>query len=716
MPKQYIIEHWLLKHTRLNDQSLADTQLGQAYARLAFASAGLLYLMVHANSFSSYKTAFLTAASIYFLINLFSIPLIRRSPISVWRCLLFPVFDIGVVSFGMLIDGGQSSGIFFVYLVIILGNGFRFGNGLLLYSQVLSLTGMLSMLAYAHFSLQASIDHDLLYWQLGVLLVIPLYVHLIGQRAEEAVQGRAEAERNAFNLLNKGPLPVFTFKPDKTGNPVILYANSAVHETFQDIDTDSDQASVAQLVLPEDGQEMVNFCRDIFDANPDNPSNTMQHIYIRSRDKSGNILKLHCTAICMRWRQQWIGVCFMLDISDRAALQEELEAVHRQGYMSALVAGIVHDFRNVLTNMIGYAEVLQMNLEDQTARQQLESIIDAGDRGSELITHLLKLSKNGETESLPAHTSGNRIIQSVDNIIGLIRLQMPPHIKLVCQIDTPLRDVAIGMIEIEQILMNLINNAIQAIDKKGQIHIRINHDPQHALSKPDHPCLRLRVSDNGAGIPPDDLDKVFKPFWTSRADHGGTGLGLTMVQRIVKRHHGVIEVDSAPGKETRFTIYLPPYIQESADINEAEHAAIPNNPKPVKPVVEEISNCHVLLVDDLPDILKIHQAMLARLNHTSVVAENGQQALDIFLQEQGHFDLIITDFRMPVMDGLELVENIRKRGFNIPILMITAFGEDRQLRKVADYNVILINKPISMPKFRRAIAETIATASPPPHQ
>jgi len=646
MPTQYIIEHWLLKHTRLNDQSLTDTQLGQAYARLAFASAGLLYLMLHANGFASYKAAFLTTTSIYFLINLLSIPMIRRSPISVARCLLFPVFDIGVVSFGMLIDGGQSSGIFFVYLVIILGNGFRFGNGLLLYSQALSLIGMLSMLAYAHFNLQASIDHGLLYWQLGILLIIPLYVYLIGQRAEEAVKGRIEAEKNAYHLLNKGPLPVFTFKLNQAGQPVILYANSAVHETFQQHGTGLDGGCVDQLVLPEDGQEMINFCRNVFDSNPADPTNTMQHIYIRSCDISGNVLKLQCTAISMRWRQQWIGVCFMLDISDRATLQEELESVHRQGYMSTLVAGIVHDFRNVLTNMIGYAEVLQMNLDDETTRRQLGAIIDAGDRGSELITHLLKLSKNGETESLPAYTDGNRIIQSVDNIIGLMRLQMPQHIKLVCQIDEPLHDVAISMIEIEQILMNLINNAIQATDKKGQIHIRMNHDPKHPLSQPGHPCMRLRIADNGIGIEPDDLDNVFKPFWTSRVGLGGTGLGLTMVQRIVKRHHGAIEVSSTPGKETRFTVYLPPYIQGVADAGEVKNATVSDAPQPQRQPAAEITNCHILLVDDVPDILKIHQAMLARLDHTSVVAENGKQALDIFLNDHRHFDLIITDFRI----------------------------------------------------------------------
>jgi len=116
----------------------------------------------------------------------------------------------------------------------------------------------------------------------------------------------------------------------------------------------------------------------------------------------------------------------------------------------------------------------------------------------------------------------------------------------------------------------------------------------------------------------------------------------------------------------------------------------------------------MLLVDDVSDILQIHQAMLARLNHTAVIAENGKEALKIIMQKNHQFDLIITDYRMPVMDGLELVRNIRNLGLSIPILMITAFGEDAQLQQVAHYDVTLINKPVSMEKFRLAIAEVIS--------
>jgi len=713
MPQQFIVEHWLLKHARMSGGSLTDTQIAQAYARLGFASAGLLYLMLHAPNFAAYKITFLVAASLYYLINLISIPMIRRTPLSAFRCLFFPIFDIGIVSFSMLIDGGHSSGLYFILLVVIIGNGLRFGNTFLLYTQAICIVGLSAIISYTHFYLQAEVDYSLLSWQIASLLAIPFYVFLIGKRAEEAVKGRIEAEQNAYSLLNKGPLPVFTFELDEQEIPRILYANTVINEVFQNQPTSVVGECVDIFILPEDSQEMITFCRDTFKGLPDEYLSSTQNIYIRGRDQSGNILKLMCTAICMHWHDRWMGVCFMLDISARETMQEEFESMHRQGYMTTMVAGVVHDFRNVLTNMIGYAEVLQMGTQDKTVKKQLDAIIASGDRGSELITHLLKLSKNGKTDELSGSTEGIRIMQPLENLMGLARLQMPAHIKLVCQIDEPLPDVAISMVEIEQILMNLVNNAMQAIHKQGNIHVRINSDPKHCLSKPGHPCMQIRVADNGSGIKAEDMDKVFKAFWTSNADSGGTGLGLTMVQRIIKRNHGKIEVDSTPGKETRFTIHLPPYVPDSTESVKTDSKPASGTAMLKSQNLADTSNCHVLLVDDVPDILKIHQAMLARLNHTSVLAENGKQALKLFLSEKEHFDLIITDFRMPVMDGLELVEQVRNTGSTIPILMITAFGEDRQLQRAINYDVNLLNKPVNMKKFQRAIADTIGSIEKP---
>ncbi|MDX8407638.1 MAG: response regulator, partial [Mariprofundaceae bacterium] len=121
----------------------------------------------------------------------------------------------------------------------------------------------------------------------------------------------------------------------------------------------------------------------------------------------------------------------------------------------------------------------------------------------------------------------------------------------------------------------------------------------------------------------------------------------------------------------------------------------------------DVRPCRILLVDDTPDVLKIHDALLKHMHHESVTAENGKQALDLFLNADEPFDLLITDFRMPVMNGLELIEQVRKEDADLPIIMITAFGEDEQLQQTAKYGVKLMNKPVTLEKLKRCIQEAL---------
>jgi len=707
--KQYIIENWLLKHSQLDDKSLVQSQIDQAYARLAFASIGLLYLYLHADAFPHYQNACLSLTTFYFISTVLSIPAIKRTALSAYRMLLFPLLDTFVVVFVMLIDGGPASGLYFILLVIIFGNSFRFGNAMLWYSQFTSLVGLLLMALYAEYHTTLVIDYTLLGWQTGALLVIPLYIYLISNKAENALKMQAEAEESSFHLMDKGPLPIFTFELDDNQKPQIVYTNSAMQELFQHKCDLLIKPHVEIIAVTEDAQELVDFCRSIFNNHTGQQKHTAQNIYIRGQDSSGNILKLMCSAILMRWRSHWIGVCFVFDVTQRENMQEELESVQRRAYISSLLAGIVHDFRNVLTNMIGYAEVVQMNSHDSTQRKQLEAIIAAGERGSELITHLFKLGNNqSDSEAAPCFTPGHALAQPLEHIIGLARLQLPQHIQLQCYIENPLHDVSISPTEIEQILLNLINNSTQAISKAGHIKILIRNEANHRLAKPEHPCLFIQVSDNGIGIAPENLETIFKPFWTSKSKQGGSGLGLTMVERIIKRSHGCIEVNSIANQATVFSIYLPPYIhaceQGASNTQKLQHAD--NRAANQQP--HDTASYHALVVDDVADILNIHQAMLKHMNITSETAQNGQDALAMVQQKDNPFDLVITDYKMPVMDGLKLVQHIRQFDNDLPILMISAFGEDHQLQQVIDYNVTVLNKPINMDKLKEAITQILS--------
>jgi len=699
MVKKDEIHDWLLKSIRLTGKSLADTQLGEAWARLGFASAGLLYIWLHAGSSSQYGHVLLASSAAYFLYTGLTIFTIQRHPPSAFYTIAAPIFDILVVSCAMLVDGGQSSAIYLIYLIIIFSNAFRYGKAMMLYTQILSLIGLLAMTAFT-----SMIDLPLLLWQATTLLLLPAYVYLIRQRVAKSINTGNETERSSFHLFDKLPVPVFIFDRDATGSPCILYTNSAADDLFGHEHAILIGKPVDTLTLPEDRAEMIRFCLDVLLMDAPSEQSTASQVYIRGRDSAGTVLKLTCIATRMQWQNRWIGTSCILDITLRETLQQQLISAHKQGYMSTLVGGIVHDFRNVLNNMMGYAELLHMDAADAESRQQLEEIIAAGDRGSDLITHLLKLSKKQDAKIPGGKTSGEMLARPLENMIGLSRLQTPPHIQLVFDIEKSLPDVAISVIEIELMLLSLINNAVQAMASAGKIHIRISNDHQHRLATADQGALSIRVSDNGHGIAEENLDNILKPFWTSRSDTGGFGLGLAMVQRIIKRHHGSISIDSVANQQTTFSLHIPPLCTEAAPAKVTPTGGHNVTCQPA------ITPCHVvLLVDDIPDILKIHEAMLSRMGHCVDTAENGLQALALFKKQAKAYDLIITDYRMPGMDGLELIEHIRALDSNISIMVITAYGEDGSLQRACRHGATLLTKPVTMEKLTDGIAAAMRT-------
>ncbi len=686
---------------------MINIQKQQAYARMLFAAAGMLYLQQHAVFFSQYYSTLLFAAVAYFTYNALSLPAIKRRPLSAFRALFGPAFDIAIVSFAAIVDGGHSSGIYFLLLVIIFGNSFRYGNALLLYTQALSIIGLIGVGIYTLFNMHMDLDRTLLIWQLAGLVVIPSYVYLIGEKAERAIRGQNEAEKSSFSLLDQGPLPVFTYDLDDNNQPRILYANAAINEVFRDDYTRLIGEQPDMLTLLEDGEEMLEFCRQSLQSEPpaagtqEEGAKKRKFIYIRGRDANDNILRLMCNTTKLRWREKWIGVCFVLDVTQRETTQAQLEAMHRQGYMSALVAGIVHDFRNILTSMIGHAEILHMDAKDDIKKDQLQAIIDAGERGASMVGHLLTLGHDNKTQGQQC-SSGEDAQYSLENIIGLARLQLPPHIQLNCDILKPLPKIVCSISEIEQITLNLIHNAAAAIQTTGQINVSVYADPDHELSQPGYPSLCFEVRDDGAGIAKEDIDDIFKPFWTTRKNEGGSGLGLAMVQRVVNQNHGQLDVQSELGKGTCFTIHMPPHVDHiAANTSETSPATAEAEAKNIRP-------CRILLVDDAPDVLIIHGTLLKKMQHEITTAENGQQALDIFLQAEQPFDLIITDFHMPVLNGLEFIKQVRKKSADIPIILITAFGEDKQLQQASKHNVHLLHKPVTLEKLNSCMQMLLA--------
>lgn len=401
---------------------LIPSQLQQTWARILFGTAGLVYLWAHGAFLTQYEMLFLSSVIIYFTYNALTLYAIKQSPLSAFRMLFGPLLDVWVVSLAMVVDGGQASGLFLVFFIIIFGNAVRFGNAMLLYSQALSILGIISVSLITLFGLHLELDGTLLFMQSVSLIIVPAYVLQIKKQANTALQAKREAEDATFGLLDHGPLPAFTFHLDDKGIPRILYANLAMQYVYRDSTISLIGEQVDILALMEDGDEILRACQHIFSKNRNHEPD---RFYIRGRDANDHVLQLMGQSMRLHWHGKWIGVCFILDITQAEAARNELEQSIHNSYMNTLVAGIVHDFRNILTSIIGTAEVISFSTKEKEIQDKLKLIVDAGERGSTMVSHLLSLSKVEHEHSGEAPTA-KAIHQSLASIVGLLRIQLPP--------------------------------------------------------------------------------------------------------------------------------------------------------------------------------------------------------------------------------------------------------------------------------------------------
>ncbi len=501
-------------------------------------------------------------------------------------------------------------------------------------------------------------------------------------------------QTGALELLNLSSLPTFTYEK-RDDDIYIRFANLACHAMFAEDNKSLIGKPINRLVMIEDEEEMLSVCFDTLNTREINKNH---NFYIRSRGADGRIVKLICVTSKIKWLEQYIGICFLFDISHSENQYAEMQAHVHEGYMSTLVAGIVHDFRNVLTSIIGTAEALQFTIEDKAAVKQLDVIIDASERGSDTITELLQLSSSGQSiES----SEKREITNDLKSIFSLLRLQLPVNVQLNCNIEKNLPAIQVTTTELEQILMNLVNNAAQAMDKDhGTIAIHVSHN------KADNTCLNaesihITVSDNGKGIAEQDLHKVTENFWTSRKSEGGTGLGLAMVKRIVNNLGGKLDISSELGVGTQISICFPLHT-EQRDVSPTLKQATPT----ATASQFQAQPCTILLVDDQPSVLHVQQMLLEAMGHSVITSLNGQEAIKIFDKNRNSIQMVVTDFKMPDMDGIGLAKTLRKLNPNLPLLMVTGYGETEKINQAGALNMTIILKPTNLDKLSKAITET----------
>ncbi len=394
---------------------------------------------------------------------------------------------------------------------------------------------------------------------------------------------------------------------------------------------------------------------------------------------------------------------------DRLRLEAQLRQSQKMEAVGALAGGISHDFNNILSAILGYAELAYEDCQDnEELRDNLAAVLDASRRAQQLVSQILSFSRQTDVDRRPIHLQ-----PVVREAITLLRSTIPSTIPLRARIDTECGTVCADSNQISQVIINICTNAYQSMQKKEttsdrsllDFELQIELFQQHLseqeasvfldLSKGDYVCLRIR--DSGIGMDEKTLDRIFEPYYSTRDSDQSSGMGLATVHSIVKSHNGDIAVESQPGHGTTFTVFLP--ICESEPDETTEAAQSPE---------VATGREQVLFVDDEPMIVTIVQRTLERLGYHVTTAEDGMQAFNLFQAAPDQYDIVITDLTMPNLDGLDLLERVKALRPHMPTILCSGYSQ-----KLKDPNLDLSHvdhvmaKPLVGRDLAKAIRETV---------
>ncbi len=353
------------------------------------------------------------------------------------------------------------------------------------------------------------------------------------------------------------------------------------------------------------------------------------------------------------------------DVTERNALERKLRQAQKMEAIGNLAGGIAHDFNNLLFPIIGRAEMLLDDLpRDSLEYENAREIFNAGIRAGDLVRQILAFSRRSEHQMMPV-----RIQTIITEVLKLCRATIPTNIDICENIEPDCGAVMADPSQIHQVVMNLMTNALHAVEgKNGTIDIQLKavtltaHDLPDSVLQPGQ-FMMLSVSDNGIGMSQTTIHNIFEPYFTTKVQGKGTGLGLAVVYGIVKEHNGEIKVRSQVGKGTTFTIYLP--IMKKSPGNEPDHLM----------AGVQIGTERILLVDDEASVATLEGRMLERLGYQVSVKTSSADALNAFKTDPDSFDLVISDMTMPNMTGDQLAREILAIRPDTPIVICTGFSE-----------------------------------------
>jgi two-component system cell cycle sensor histidine kinase/response regulator CckA len=357
------------------------------------------------------------------------------------------------------------------------------------------------------------------------------------------------------------------------------------------------------------------------------------------------------------------AVVAMHDVTERRRLEDQFRQSQKMEALGSLAGGVAHDFNNLLTTILGYTELSMMRYEDPALREDLGEIKKAGERASALTQKLLAFSRKQIVEAKVLDL--NAVIADLDRIL---RRLLGPGVLLESRLDPRIGHVKADAGQLEQVLLNLLLNARDALPEGGEIVVETGEAlvgeaeaREHVGARPG-PHVFLSVTDQGVGIPSELLPRIFEPFFTTKEEGKGTGLGLATVFGIVTQSGGHIRVASEPGRGTQMAIYLPRVDEAATRWSSHTMARVPGGSETI------------LLVEDQEAVRSLAHRVLEATGYVVFDAENGETALAI-AEQRPHIDLLLTDAVMPGLSGPKLAALLKKQSPSLKVILMSGYAD-----------------------------------------